>query len=159
MPGVPVRNFELGRTFDVVTCLFGSVGYVQTVDALHSSIASMERHLAPGGVLILEPWLTPDGFDPSHPTRAMIVERPGLAAARLNDSRVEGRLSIMDFHYLVVRPGARMEHLVETHALGLFTNDEVRGAFEAAGLSAEHDPEGLIGRGLWVACRASRSDS
>lgn len=155
LPGVPVRtadmrDFDLDRRFDVVTCLFGSIGYVETPEALRSSVASMARHLAPEGILILDPWLTPEGFDPTHPTRAVLVEQPGLAAVRLNDSRIEGRLSIMDFHYLIARPGTRVEHLVETHSLGLFTDEEYRGAFEAAGLSAEHDPEGLIGRGLWV---------
>ncbi len=155
MPDVPVRtadmrDFDLGRTFDVVTCLFGSIGYVQTPEALRASVASMARHVAAGGVLIVDPWLTPEGFDPGHPTRPVVVEQPGLAAARLNDSRIEGRLSIMDFHYLIVRPGERVEHLVETHSLGLFTNEEYREGFEGAGLAAEHDPDGLIGRGLWV---------
>ena len=69
---------------------------------------------------------------------------------RTNDSRVEGRLSIMNFHYLVGRPGT-VEHFVETHAPALYTADEYRSAFEAAGLAADLDPEGLMGRGLWVA--------
>lgn len=29
--------------------------------------------------------------------------------------------------------------------------DEYRSAFEAAGLSVEHDADGLMGRGLWIA--------
>lgn len=145
-----MRSLDLGRTFDVVTCLFGSVGYVQTPDALRSAIAAMGRHVTPGGLLIVEPWLTPSRFDPAHLGRVLLAERPDLVAVRLNDSRVEGGLSIMDFHYLVRRAGARLEHLVETHTLGLFTDDEMRDAFESAGLTADHDPDGLIGRGLWV---------
>ena len=43
-----------------------------------------------------------------------------------------------------------MEHLVETHTLGLFTDDEYRSAFDAAGLEVEHDVDGLMGRGLWT---------
>jgi len=31
-----------------------------------------------------------------------------------------------------------------------YTDDEYRAAFEAAGLAAECDEEGLIGRGLWI---------
>lgn len=145
-----MRALELRRTFDVVTCLFGSIGYVQTPEGMRSAIAVMARHVAPGGLLIVEPWLTPSNFDPAHPGRALMVERPGLVAARLNDSRVEGGLSIMDFHYLIGRAGARLEHLVETHTLGLFTDDELRDAFAAAGMTAEHDADGLTGRGLWV---------
>lgn len=155
LPGVrfevaDMRDFELGRRFDVVTCLFSSIGYVQTVESLHAAVLAMSRHVAPGGLLLVEPWLTPSAFDPNYPSGVMTVERDGLVAVRMNDSRVDGRLSIMDFHYLVARPDAQLEHLVETHALGLFTDDEYRGTFEAADLSVEHDIEGLMGRGLWI---------
>jgi len=110
----------------------------------------MARHVAPGGLLAVEPWLTPSAFDPSFPRRAVVVERPELTGVRMNDSRVDGRLSVMGFHYLIARPGRPIEYLVETHALGLFTDDECRAAFEAAGLEVEHDSEGLMGRGLWI---------
>lgn len=158
LPDVPLqvadmRDFDLGRRFDVVTCLFSSIGYVQTPEALRSAIAAMARHVAPGGLLIVEPWLTPSTFDPTFPSRAIVVEQPGLQGVRLNDSRVEGRLSVMDFHYLVVRAGQPLEHLVETHTLGLFTDEEHRAAIEAAGLAVEHDAEGLMGRGLWIGAR------
>ena len=55
----------------------------------------------------------------------------------------------MDFHYLVARAGS-VEHIVETHVLGLFTDDEYRAAFERDGLDVDHDPTGLTGRGLWI---------
>jgi len=144
-----MRDFDLGRTFDVVTCLFSSIGYVQTVANLGRAVAAMARHLAPSGVLLVEPWITPDNFDPNHIGRVVLAERPGLQAARMNGTRVEGRLSMLDFHYLIAGPGI-VEHLTETHTLGLFTDDEYASALEAAGLSVEHDPEGLMGRGLWI---------
>ena len=144
-----MRDFDLGRTFDVVTCLFSSIGYVQTVENLGHAVTAMARHLAPSGVLLIEPWITPDAFDPNHIGRLVVAERPGLQAARMNGTRVEGRLSMLDFHYLIARPGT-VEHLTETHTLGLFTDDEYASAVEAAGLIVEHDPEGLMGRGLWI---------
>jgi SAM-dependent methyltransferase len=155
LPGVPLhrgdmRDFDLGRTFDVVTCLFSSIGYVQTTQNLDRAISAMARHLAPSGVLLVEPWFAPEQFDPHHIGRVVVAERPDLQAVRMNGSRVDGPLSILDFHYLVARPGT-VEHLTETHVLGLFTPEEYRAAFERAGLSVEHDDEGLMGRGLWIA--------
>ena len=85
--------------------------------------------------------------------RPLIAEGPDFMVVRTNDSRVEGRLSIMNFHYLVGRPGT-VTHFVETHAPALYTPDEYRSAFEAAGLVPTLDAEGLMGRGLWIAQRA-----
>lgn len=162
LAGVPLhqadmRDFELGRTFDVVTCLFSSIGYVQTTDGLSQAILRMTHHLSPGGVLIVEPWLTPSTFDPHHIGRAVLIEGPDLQAVRMNDARVEGSQSVLDFHYLIARPGT-VEHLTETHRLGLFTDDECRSAMEGVGLAVEHDREGLMGRGLWIGVKARRND-
>ena len=61
----------------------------------------------------------------------------------------EGSLSIMSFEYLVGTP-AGIESFSERHEATLFTDEEYRAAFAAAGLVVEHDPEGLIGRGLYI---------
>ena len=58
------------------------------------------------------------------------------------------------FQYLVGTP-ERVEHFTERHDLGLFTREEQLAAFRAAGLEVEHDVEGLMGRGLYIARRNS----
>ena len=58
-----------------------------------------------------------------------------LARATLSGLRDE-RISTTDMHYVVATP-AGVEHFVEHHELYLFTNDEMRSAFEAAGLTVE----------------------
>ncbi|HUG47836.1 MAG TPA: class I SAM-dependent methyltransferase [Candidatus Limnocylindria bacterium] len=154
LPDVPLhegdmRTFELGRRFDVVTCLFSSIGYMHTLEDLRAALSNMSRHLQPGGLLLVEPWLSPDAFDPQHFGGPLLGEGPDVKVVRMNGSRVEGRLSIMDFHHLVGRPGS-VEHFVDTHALALYEPDEYRAAFAAAGLTVEYDGEGLMGRGLWI---------
>lgn len=42
-------DFELDHRFDVITCLFSSIGYVGTVDNLHRAVSCMARLLVPGG--------------------------------------------------------------------------------------------------------------
>lgn len=39
---------------------------------------------------------------------------------------------------------------MEPHEIALFTTEEQLEAFREAGLEVEHDPEGLMGRGLYV---------
>ncbi len=155
-PGIPFHqgdmlDFELARQFDVVTCLFSSIGYAKTVPQLRQAIATMARHLRPGGVLVIEPFFTPDAWVVGRPA-AIFVDRPDLKLARMNVSTQEGNVAILDFHYLVATPDG-VEHFSERHELGLFTDEEYRGAFMAAGLDVTHNAEGLMGRGLYLGTR------
>lgn len=157
VPDVPLheadmQELDLGRRFDVVTCLFSSIGYVRSATGLGQAVAALGRHVRPGGLLVIEPWLDPEQFAADHIGSVLFVDEPDLKAVRMNGSRLDGRISVLDFHYLVARPGS-VEHLTETHRLTLFTNAEYRQALESAGLSAEHDREGLMGRGLWIATK------
>jgi ubiquinone/menaquinone biosynthesis C-methylase UbiE len=49
-------NLDLGRQFDVVLCLFSSIGYVRTHARLKRTLFNFARHLKVGGVVIIEPW-------------------------------------------------------------------------------------------------------
>ena len=108
----------------------------------------MARHLEPGGVLIVEPWLSPDEWIVGKP-HLLVVDQPELKVARVNTSARDGILSVVEFHYLVGTPEG-VEHFTELHELALFTHEAYVAAFEAAGLRVEHDPEGLMGRGLYA---------
>ena len=114
-----------------------------------TSSRSREGHLQPDGVVVIEPWFTPEAWVVDRP--ALLVEdQPELKIARMNVSARAGRLAIVDFHYLVGTP-AGVQRFNELHELALFTHDEYHGAFEDAGLTADHDPQGLTGRGLYIA--------
>src|SRR5215510_7192669 len=157
-PEVPLHHadmigFDLGRTFDIVTCLFSSIGYVKTLDNLSRVVQRMTQHLLPGGVLLIEPWFTPDTGYPGH-IGARFIDAPHLKLARMNASGVEGRLSIMDMHDLIGTPEGT-EHYVERHELGLFTSDEMTHALTDCGLEVTYDATGVTGRGLYIGQRGS----
>jgi SAM-dependent methyltransferase len=154
LPGITLyqadmETFDLGQRFDVVTCLFSAIGYVCTVPRLRRAVANMAKHVVPGGLLIIEPWLKPEVFRPGMP-HARFVDEPELKLARIVISRLEGDAAIMDFHFLVSTPDG-IESFVEQHTTGLFSHDDHLTAFRLAGMSVEHDPQGLTGRGLYVA--------
>jgi SAM-dependent methyltransferase len=144
-----MASFDVGRRFDAVVCMFSSIGYVRTEERLHGAIASMARHLGQGGVLVVEPWLSPDVWMNRH-VGAVFVDEPELKIARMNVPQREGDVSIVEFEYLVGTPDG-VERFSERHELGLFTVEQYFEAFRAAGLEADHDPEGPMGRGLYVA--------
>jgi ubiquinone/menaquinone biosynthesis C-methylase UbiE len=154
-PDIPFHHgdmldFALGRQFDIVTCLFSSIAYARTVPRLRQAIATMTRHLAPGGVLIIAPFLPPEAWVVGQP-HALFVDQPDLKLVRMNVSDVDasGTVAILDFHYLVATP-AGVDHFTERHDLGLFTDEAYRAAFTAADLVVTHDTEGLIGRGIYI---------
>jgi SAM-dependent methyltransferase len=138
-------TLDLGRRFDVVTCLFSSIGYAPD---LTGAVARLAAHVSPGGVLAVEPWLAPEEIEPGR-VSLICAESEAAKLARMSTVRVDGRWSVTEFHYLVGRSG-QVEHLTEQHELWLWTVDEYAAAFAAAGLHVAHDEQGLMGRGLWL---------
>jgi SAM-dependent methyltransferase len=146
-------DFDLGRTFDAIVCLFSAIGYVYTEARLRQTIASFARHLRPGGVAVVEPWLSPENFRPGRPPWLDVSESDSLKVARMGRTARDGDASVIEFVYVLGHDGG-IEHWEERHPLGLFTHEQTMDAFRTAGLEVvEHDPQGLTGRGLYVARR------
>jgi SAM-dependent methyltransferase len=140
--------FATGSRYDAVLCLFSSIGYARTPDRLVQALGCFGRHLADGGVVVVEPWFTPDAVQPGR-TSSLTVDGPPLRIVRTSRMEVVDRLSRLTFEYEIVGPRGT-SHATEIHELGLFTVEETREAFAAAGLSVSHDPAGLTGRGLYI---------
>jgi len=149
-----MTDFNLGRQFDVVVCLFSSVGYVKTKARLQKAIKSMSKHLLPGGVLLVEPWFTPEKWNSGRASMTQ-VNKPELKIARVSYSGQRGKVSTIEFQYLI-GTSKGIEHSIEIHELGLFTHKEYLDAFKAAGLKVTHDSEGLDGRGLYIGTRTMK---
>jgi SAM-dependent methyltransferase len=144
-----MTSFYLGRTYDVVTCLFSAIGNVRSVERLDYAVACMARHVRPGGILIVEPWFAPDQWNPGG---VFIVagEIGTDKVCRMSYSGREGNCSVLLFHYLRGTQTG-IEHYSERLELGLFTRDQMSNAFESAGMEVRYDPDGLMGRGLYIA--------
>lgn len=144
-------KLSVPQTFDVVTCLFSAIGYIQTPDNLDRTIANFAAHVNAPGLVIVEPWLTPDVWKVGQTGLTVYdtPDHPEVKITRMNTAEREGDLSIMTMHYLVGTPTG-IDHHVETHALGLFSLKRYIEAFAKAGLDLQHDTKGLMGRGLFV---------
>jgi ubiquinone/menaquinone biosynthesis C-methylase UbiE len=143
-----MADFKLNRQYDILVCLFSSIGYVRTKARLQKAIRSMQRHLLPGGVLLVEPWFTPRQWGNNRVFMTQI-NKPDLKIVRMSRSSRQGRVSVLEFQYLFGTPND-IEHQVEHHELGLFTSQEYLNAFRGAGLKVLHDAKGLDGRGLYI---------
>lgn len=141
LPDVPLteadmRELDLGRTFDVVTCLFSAIGYMASTADLDRAIAAFGRHLAPGGIVIVDGWIRCSAWIDPGVVHALSINRDQRAVARVVRSRRSGTRTTLELHHLVGTPSG-IEHVVETHELTLFSDDEYRAAFERAGLTVD----------------------
>lgn len=143
-----MTSFRLGKKYDVITCLFSGIGHVKTEQNLRKTLASMAAHLRPGGVVIVEPWISPRRWR-TGTIHSTFVDKPKLKIARISVSGREGRFSLNWMHYLVATPEG-VEYFVERLRMGLFTRREYERAFRRAGLRVHYDSKGLSGRGLYI---------
>lgn len=157
LPGVTLhegdmREFDLGRTFDVVTVLFSSITLVQTTAAMQTAVATLARHVATRGLLLVEPLWEPDAHREGE-LKLNVVDKPELKIAWVYANERVGDVAHWENHFLVATPDG-IDSFVEVHEAGLFTDAQYRHAFASAGLAEiEWDPQGPWGRGLYVARR------
>lgn len=159
LPDVPFHHadmtaFDLGKYFDVVTCLFSAIGYAGTVEKLNAAIVCMAEHLKPGGLLIVEPWLKPEVFRLGHVTM-LTAEEADLKVCRMTFARQEGIVSILEFHYLVAERGKGVSTFSEAHHAAMFSHEDYLNAFRRAGLAVDYDEQGLMGRGLYTGVKST----
>ena len=159
-PEVPLfqgdmRTFHVKQPVDALLCLFSSIGYLLTEADLRAAAARFAAALKPGGVLLVEPWMAPDGWDTGRPS-LQTYQSPDLQLARGTVADRVGDIAIMDMNWLIVRRGQPVQHIIERHELWLCSRELLVSVFEDAGFDAWFDPNGLTtGRGLLVGRRRS----
>jgi SAM-dependent methyltransferase len=141
--------YDLGKSYDVVLCLFSSIGYVKTLDRVTRALKRFKAHTNEGGLILVEPWFSPEALTPGR-IFLNTAQTGDLTVVRMGYSDVQDRISTLHFEYLIGSRG-KIEHEVEKHELGLFTVDEMKCCFKDAGLKATFDEEGISGRGLFIA--------
>jgi len=157
LPGVRfvrgrMERLRLGRRFDAITCLFSAIGYVRTESDLRRTLRNFAQHLEPGGIVIVEPWLTPGKYR-AGTVHAEVLGTRTAPIVRMNLSGRRGDRSVMDMHHLVATPKG-IRHFVEHHDLGMFRKATFLAAFRAAGFRVRFLPRGFMrGRGIYLAVR------
>lgn len=156
LPDVPLFRADmcdhiLHPPADALVCPFSSIGYAHPTERLHAALRCFAASVRPGGIVIVEPWITPEGTISGMP-HLDTWEDDDLKLARAVVTRVEGKLSVLDMHWLVARRNEEVTHFVDRHELMLSTVEEMTAAFTAARLEVRH----VIGdeasdRGTYVA--------
>jgi SAM-dependent methyltransferase len=151
---VDFTSFALGRTFDLVTCLFSSIGHVGDGAELDAAMRSMARHVAPGGLLLVEPWLTPDRARDGVVDLVSATTDEGAVARAVSSSKGDDSVTLHFAWAVATTSGAATAE--EVLRMPLFTADRYLGSVAAAGLVGEwRDEVPALGaeRGLLIGRR------
>src|SRR5699024_8220003 len=95
-----MRTFTLGRTFDAVTCMFGSVGYTRDEEELNATVERFALHTRPGGVVVVEPWWFPEHFTDGY-VAGDLSQEEGRTITRVSYSTRRGNTTVMRVHFTV----------------------------------------------------------
>ena len=144
-----MQDFDQGKKYDVILCLFSSIGYLKTTANVQKALICFNKHLKSDGVILVEPWFDMNNWNPRS-IHMLTAETEDLKICRMNVSRQDDNISVLDFHYLVGMAEG-VQHFVESHELGLFSKKEMLEAFKSAGLTAEFHENALTDRGLYLA--------
>jgi SAM-dependent methyltransferase len=144
-----MERFELGSKFDILICLFSSIGYLLTDDAIFSALACFKAHLTPGGAIFIEPFIETNAWRPGG-ANFVIGEDGQRKVCRLMTSDRKEEVAILIGHHLFV-DGIKVSYAVERHELRLLERDQWEDLFRRAGLKVDYLPDAFSSRGLYVA--------
>lgn len=149
-----MRRFKLGRQFDVVLCLFSSIGYMRTRGDQEKAISNFAAHMKTGAVLIVEPWFEKADWS-SGSVHMRTYETEGLKIARVGFSGVDGEFAVADESYLIAERGKGTIYVQDVQKLRFFEPDWTFGTMRRFGLEPAFSKKGLMpGRKLMVATKS-----
>ena len=143
-------TLNLGREFDVIICLFSSIGYIRTYANLRKTINNFAHHLKTGGVAVIEPWYTKSTYTVGWPHLSTYCD-DNVKIARECVSRIRGDVSIMEMHYLIAERNKSVKHYVDLHELGMFEPEKILLFMKEAGMKSKFLRTGMFkDRGMYV---------
>ena len=148
-----MTDFNIQQRFGAIICLYGSIGFVQTVENLQKTLKTFAAHLDVGGVLVLVPWSNREEF--SEKIVSGRVKTADLHIVRMEkvERSAEDRVRIT-YHYLIGEGMEVKTYTGEHPAIGLFSLSEYRDAIIQAGLEIVEIYRGQeIHMGMAYVCR------
>lgn len=145
------RTLELGRRFEVVSSLFSSIGYVEDREEAAETLDRLAGHVAPDGVLLVEPWVDPADWRDDEPPQVVEVSDGARRAVRVIAASRDGDVSRLDV-VLVTAADGRVDVQREEHRLVMVPRADLEAAARAAGLDVTWR-KGPSARGLLVGRR------
>ena len=144
-----MTSFSIDKKFDVITCLFGSIGYLTKEEDLVSAINAFSEHTNQGGVVIIEPMFTKETVRDGT-IGLNCLDLPEIKIARAGCCKVKENVAYLNFNFLISTRDGGVEHFVDPSPMSLFPRNFYLSIMEKSGLTAEFVEPGLMKEGLFV---------
>ena len=136
-----MRELDLGRTFDSVTCLFDSIGYPCTDEGIVAALTSARNHLEPEGTLAVE--FLHEAAMVRHYSPVRVRRWPtadGGELLRISETELDTERGVMSVSYELIElapEGGGYTRAAETQENRYFEVEEMRSLMSQAGLEVE----------------------
>ncbi|HLW35878.1 MAG TPA: class I SAM-dependent methyltransferase [Chthoniobacterales bacterium] len=124
------------KDYDAVVCLFDSIGYLKTAEALHEAFGNIREHLRPNGLLIFEFWHAAAMMDQYSPVRVRRWKTSKSEIVRISETTLDrkNRWAVVDYTVYQLNDNGTYSTLRETHTNRYFAVDEMRTLVSSAKL-------------------------
>lgn len=145
-------KFNLKQKFDVITCLFSAIGYVETFNNMVKTLENFHKHLSEKGLVIVEPWIFRKDFKEGY-VALDTYENEKVKFARMATSKILRSKWIIFMHYLIAEK-EEIKYFKELHKMLAVEYEEYIKAFDLAGFKNVRFLEENLwdgSRGLFIA--------
>lgn len=144
-----MSSLDMGKKFDVITCLFSAIGYAKTLKQLKDTLEGFYKQLNKGGVCIIDAW-----FDRAHwrvgSVHLTSYNGDGLKIVRVGYSAIKGTLSILDEHYLIAEKNRGITYIPDKSELRLTDRPEFLKLLKEAGFQPILLKSAIMGRDRYI---------
>ena len=141
-----MMDLQLEEKFDVIICLFSSIGYVQTFNNLAKALENFYRHLNDEGLVMVEPWVFKEDFKKKISLDA--YEDEDVKLVRMATSEIVRARWLIFMHYLIGEQG-RIRYAKELHKMLALDYQDYVEAFK----STRFKNMEFLKENLWDGCR------
>lgn len=142
-----MMTFSLDDKFDVLTCLFSAIGYVESFNNLVKTLGNFHNHLHDNGIAIVEPWIFRKDFKKGF-IGLDTYEDENLKLARMGTSKLKDERWLIFLHYLIGE-GGEIKYVKEVHKMVALDYDDYTKAFT----STRFKDTKFLTENLWDRCR------
>ncbi|MDQ3810094.1 MAG: class I SAM-dependent methyltransferase [Chloroflexota bacterium] len=131
-----IVGLDLGETFDAVLMMFAVLGYHTANVDVQAALATVRRHLRPGGLFLCDVWYGPAVLHERPGERARVLGSGGSQIIRVARGELDERHHVCNVRYHLWRleNGTLVAEVREQHRMRFFFPLELELLLGAAGL-------------------------